>query len=198
MNSVVIIASNNKGKIFEMKEKLKKFNIEVLSQKEAGVNIEIEETGTTFEENAVLKAEAIFKLTNKPVIADDSGLEIDALNGEPGVYSHRYAGDNATDEDRMNKVLNLIKDVPEKERTARFRCVLCYIDNEENKHIFEGISEGKIGFEPKGNNGFGYDPIFVYDNNRTFAEMTNEEKNQVSHRGRAVSKFIDYISSKNI
>ena len=197
MEKVIIIASNNKNKISEMKEKLKPFNIDVISQKEAGIEIEVEETGTTFEENSILKAEAIFKLTNKPVIADDSGLEIDALNGEPGVYSHRYAGDNATDEDRINKILDLIKDVPEDERTARFKCVICYIDNEGNKHIFEGISEGKIGFNTNGNNGFGYDPIFIYDG-RTFAEMTKEEKNQVSHRGRAVSKFIDYISSKNI
>ena len=195
MNRVFVIASNNEGKIFEMRNKLKDFGIEVISQKEAGINTDVEETGETFEENAIIKAQEIYKITNKPVIADDSGLEVDALEGKPGVYSKRFAGIEATDKDRTNKILELMKNVPEEKRTARFKCVICYIDEKGEKHIFEGESEGRIGYTPKGENGFGYDPIFVY-NNKTFAEMTNEEKNQVSHRGRAINKFLDYLNSE--
>ena len=191
----IILATNNANKVKEMKEKLEKYNINVLSQKEAGFDIEIEETGTTFEENAMLKAEAINKLSGKPAIADDSGLEIDYLNGEPGVYSHRYAGENATDEDRINKILSLLKDVEDKKRTARFKTALCYIDEKGEKHIFEGVAEGKIGFIPKGNNGFGYDPIFISETGKTFAELTREEKNKISHRGRAIAKFIEFIEN---
>ena len=191
----IILATNNKNKVEEMKEKLKKFDIDVISQKEAGFDIDVEETGTTFLENAILKAETIYKLSKKPALADDSGLEVDYLDGAPGVYSHRFAGENASDEDRINKMLNLMKDVPEEKRTARFKSVLCYIDLKGEKHIFEGIAEGKIGYESKGNNGFGYDPIFIYEDGRTFAEMTKDEKNKVSHRGRAVQKFIEYIEN---
>jgi len=190
----IIIASNNAGKIAEMKEKLKAYNINVISQKEANINIEVEETGTTFEENAILKAETIYKLSGKPVIADDSGLEIDALDGMPGVYSHRFAGPNATDEDRINKVLELMKDVPIEKRTARFKCVICYIDENGKKHLFEGIAEGKIGFAPKGKNGFGFDPIFVWNNDKTFAELSPKYKNQISHRGNAISKFLEFLN----
>lgn len=189
----IILASNNKNKLVELKEKLKKYGIEVVSQKEAGYDIEVEETGTTFEENATLKAEAIYEKSKMPVIADDSGLEIDALNGAPGIYSHRFAGENATDEDRINKVLGLMKDVPEKERTARFKTDICFIDEKGEKHIFEGVSEGKIGFEKKGTNGFGYDPIFISENGKTFAELTREQKNEISHRGRATAKFVEYL-----
>ena len=196
MEKKYILASNNKGKIVEMKEKLKSFGIDVISQKEAGVNIEVEETGTTFEENATLKAEEIYRITKTPVISDDSGLEVDALDGKPGVYSHRFAGENATDEDRVNKILDLLKDVPEEKRTARFRCALCFIDKDGEKHIFDGRVEGKIGLEPKGKNGFGYDPIFIYKD-KTFAEMTSEEKSKVSHRGRAVNKFLEYLKTEN-
>ncbi len=191
----IILATNNVNKVKEMKEKLKRYKLNVLSQKEAGYDIEIDETGTTFEENAVLKAEAINKLSKMPVIADDSGLEIDYLNGEPGVYSHRYAGENATDEDRINKVLGLLNNIEEEKRTARFKTVLCYIDEIGEKHIFEGIAEGKIGFEPKGNNGFGYDPIFISETGKTFAELSGEEKNKISHRGRAIEKLLDFLKN---
>ena len=191
----IILASNNENKVKEMKEKLHKFNMNVISQKEAGFDIEVEETGKTFKENANIKAEAIYKLSKKPVIADDSGLEIDALDGAPGVYSHRFAGDNATDEDRINKVLKLMKDVPEQKRTARFKTAVCYIDDNGEKHIFEGVAEGIIGTEPKGFNGFGYDPIFISETGKTFAELTREQKNEISHRGRAIKKFIEYLNS---
>ena len=189
-----IFASGNKNKLREMKQTLEKYGIDVISQKEAGYDIDVEETGKTFAENAIIKAEAIHKLSKMAVIADDSGLEIDYLDGAPGIYSHRFAGENATDEDRRNKVLNLMKDVPEEKRTARFKCDICYIDEKAKNHIFEGVAEGKIGFEPKGYDGFGYDPIFICEKGKTFAEISAEEKNQISHRGKAVEKFVKYLS----
>ncbi|MBQ9279849.1 MAG: RdgB/HAM1 family non-canonical purine NTP pyrophosphatase [Clostridia bacterium] len=192
----IILASNNQNKLREIKEKLDAFGIQVLSQQEVGCNFEVEETGTTFMENAELKADAIHKVTSKPVIADDSGLEVDFLEGKPGVYSHRFAGENATDEDRIHKILELLDGVPEDKRTARFKCSICYIDEKNEKHFFTGIAEGKIGFEPKGSNGFGFDPIFIYEG-KAFAELTSEEKGQVSHRGRAISLFVDYLNQKN-
>lgn len=188
----IVLATNNKNKVKEISEKLKQFNIKVISQEEAGCDIEVEETSNTFKGNAELKAEAIYKILGKPVIAEDSGLEIDALNGEPGVYSKRYAGPNATDEDRINKVLDLMQDIEDEKRTARFKCVICYIDGNSEKHFFEGICEGKIIKEPIGENGFGYDPIFQYDT-RTNAQMSSEEKNKISHRGRAIDKLVKYI-----
>ncbi len=192
----IILASNNRNKLKEMRAKLSKYNMNVISQKEAGYDIEVEETGVTFEENAALKATEIYRITKKPVIADDSGLEIDALNGAPGVYSHRFAGPDATDEDRINKVLSLLKSVPEEKRTARFKCTICYVDKKGEKHIFNGAAEGRIAFEPKGNNGFGYDPIFICELNKTFAEITGEEKNKISHRGKAIEKFVQFLEEK--
>ena len=192
----IILASNNEHKLKEIRAKLKNGNIKIISQKEAGFNIEVDETGTTFEENAILKAETIYKLAKKPVLAEDGGLEVDYLNGEPGVYSHRFAGENATDEDRRNKILTLLKDVPDEKRTARFKCVGCYIDENGQKHIFEGISEGKIGYESKGTDGFGYDPIFICEYGKTFAEISAEEKNKISHRGRLIEKFVKYLEEK--
>ena len=192
----IILASNNEHKLKEIRAKLKNGNIKIISQKEAGFNIEVDETGTTFEENAILKAETIYKLAKKPVLAEDGGLVVDYLNGKPGVYSHRFAGENATDEDRRNKILTLLKDVPDEKRTARFRCVGCYIDENGQKHIFEGISEGKIGYESKGTDGFGYDPIFICEYGKTFAEISAEEKNKISHRGRLIEKFVKYLEEK--
>lgn len=193
----IILASNNKNKLSEYKEKLERFNINVISQKEAGFDIEVEEMGTTFTENAKIKAEAIYKLSKKPVISDDSGLEIDFLNGEPGVYSHRFAGPDATDKDRNNKVLKLMEKVQDdNNRIARFKCSICYIDNKGMEHIFEGCCEGKIAREELGNNNFGYDPIFLYGD-KTFAQMTREEKSEVSHRGLAMKKFMEFINSEN-
>ena len=196
MKKTIILASNNEHKLVELREKLRPFEIEVMSQREAGYDIEVDETGTTFEENAELKAEAIFRLSHTPTIADDSGLMVDALGGQPGVYSHRFAGPNATDDDRINKLLGLLQDTPDEQRTARFRTAICYIDETGKKHIFEGTCEGTIGHEKKGENGFGFDPVFVYEG-RTFAERSREEKNKVSHRGRAIGKFVEYIEEIN-
>lgn len=188
----IILASNNANKVREISEELKETDIRIISQEEAGCDIEVEENGTTFIENAVLKAEAIYNLLKMPVIADDSGLEVDALGGEPGVYTKRYAGPNATDQDKINKVLNLIKDVEDSKRTANFKCAICYINENGEKHIFEEKCEGKIAHKPQGTAGFAYDPIFLYGN-KTFAEMTTEEKNEISHRGKAVKKLVEYL-----
>lgn len=193
MDKTIIFASNNKNKLNEIIAKLSKFGIKVISQSEAGINIDVEENGKTFAENASLKAEAIYNITKKPVFADDSGLEIDFLNGEPGVYSKRYAGENATDEERINKVLALMKDASQiDQRTARFKCAVCYIDKNGEKHIFEGVCEGYIATEPKGNNNFGYDPIFMYGD-KSFAEISKEEKNAISHRGKAINALVEYL-----
>ncbi len=188
----IILASNSANKIIEISQKLKPFNINVISQAEAGYNIEVDETGTTFKENAILKADAIYEKTKMPVIADDSGLEIDALGGKPGVYSKRFAGENATDSDRIEKILDLMKDIEDNKRTARFKCTICYIDKFGDKHIFEGTCEGKITTKLYGNDGFGYDPIFLYGT-KTFAQMTQEEKNKVSHRGKAINKLVEFL-----
>ncbi len=196
MKKTIILASNNEHKLTELKAKLKPFGIDVLSQKEAGYDIEVDETGTTFAENAELKADAIYSLSKMPTIADDSGLMVDAINGEPGVYSHRFAGPNATDDDRINKLLRMLESVPDKDRTAKFKTAICYIDENGQKHFFEGVCEGTIGYEKKGENGFGFDPVFIYEG-RTFAQRSREEKNEVSHRGRAIAKFVKYIEDIN-
>ncbi len=194
----IIIATNNQNKVREMKQKLSAFGINAISQSEAGIDIEVEEIGTSIEENSTLKAEAIYNIVHKPVIADDGGLCVDYLNGAPGIYSHRFAGENATDEDRRNKILKELEGVPDEKRTARFKCCICYIDENGEKHYFIGVAEGKIGFVSQGSNGFGYDPIFHYEGGeRSFAEFSPEEKNAVSHRGKALAQFVEYIS-KNI
>lgn len=195
MDKTIIIASNNKHKIKEIKSKFAPLNIDVISQSESGYNIDVEETGTTFKENAILKARAIYEISKKAVMADDSGLQVDFLNGEPGVYSARYCGPNATDEEKYNKILELMKDVnDEQKRSARFVCVICYIDDDGEEHIFEGICEGRIAFAPQGNNDFGYDPIFLVGD-KTFAEMNEDEKNKISHRGLAVDKMVEYLKT---
>ena len=192
----VILASNNKNKIREMQQILSPFGMEVLSQREAGADFEVEETGTTFAENAELKAKAVYERLGCAVIADDSGLAVDALNGAPGVYSHRYAGENATDEERCQKLLHELADVPAEKRTARFLCEICYLEENGEKHFFTGSCEGVIGTEPKGENGFGYDPVF-YSGGKSLAEMTDDEKNQISHRGNALRLFQKYLKERD-
>lgn len=192
MNKQVILASNNEQKIKEYKNILNEFNIDVISQKEAKIEIEVEETGTTFAQNAIIKAKAIYEITKKPVIADDSGIEIDYLGGEPGVHSHRFLGEDTTNVEKCNKVLEMMQDAKEEERTARFKCAICYIDEKEKINIFEGICEGKISYEIRGDNEFCYDLIFMYGN-KTFAEISEEEKDKVSHRRKAIDKFVEYL-----
>ena len=191
----VILASNNKNKIREMAQILEPFGMEVISQREAGADFEVLENGTTFRENAELKAAAVFERLNAPVIADDSGLMVDALGGAPGVYSHRYAGENATDKDRCEKLLIELAGVPEEKRTARFVCEICFIDESGERHFFTGKCEGMIGTEEKGENGFGYDPVF-YVSGVSLAEMTDDEKNSISHRGEALRLMKKYLEER--
>jgi len=192
----VVLASNNKNKLREMAQILKPFGMEVVSQKDAGADFEVEENGTTFRENAEIKASAVYKKLNMPVIADDSGLVVDALGGAPGVYSHRFAGENASDKDRSIKVLSELENIPKDKRSARFICEICYIDENGEKHFFSGSCEGFIGNEERGENGFGYDPIFCVGD-KTLAEMTDDEKNKISHRGNALRLFNEYLKERN-
>ncbi|MGN0603339.1 MAG: RdgB/HAM1 family non-canonical purine NTP pyrophosphatase [Oscillospiraceae bacterium] len=184
MKMKIILASNNKNKLREFKNILEPLGYEVLTQSEAGADIEADETGTTFEENAYIKAKAAYDITHLPVIADDSGLEVDALGGEPGIYSARYAEEGK----RCAKVLSKLEGVPDEKRTARFICAVCYINEKGESFTVKGVCEGKIGYEKRGTNGFGYDPIFMYGD-RSFAELSAEEKDSVSHRADALRKF---------
>ena len=191
----IVIASNNAGKLREIRDILQPLDFTVVSQREAGISIEVEENGETFAENAALKARAVYEALHCPVIADDSGLLVDALDGAPGVHSHRFAGEGATDADRNAKLLELLDGVPAEKRTARFECVLCYVDAAGETHFFSGTCEGRIGTAPEGENGFGYDPLFCVGD-RTMAQMTEEEKNQVSHRANALAELARYFQEK--
>ena len=182
-----IIATNNPKKLKELERILNPLGIDAVSAKDAGVKLdEVKETGKTFAENAFIKAQAAFDKTGMPAIADDSGLSVDALGGRPGVYSARYAGKGATDEDRIAKLLSEMKNVSDKRRTAHFTSSVCCILPDGKKLAVEGVCNGKIGYEPVGEDNFGYDPIFVYNNDKTFAQMTAEEKDNVSHRGKSL------------
>ncbi len=182
-----IIATNNPKKLKELERILNPLGIDAVSAKDAGVKLdEVKETGKTFAENAFIKAQAAFDKTGMPAIADDSGLSVDALGGRPGVYSARYAGEGATDEDRIAKLLSEMKNVSDKRRTAHFTSSVCCILPDGKKLAVEGVCNGKIGYEPVGEDNFGYDPIFVYNNDKTFAQMTAEEKDNVSHRGKSL------------
>jgi XTP/dITP diphosphohydrolase len=186
----LVVATKNKGKLKEIKELLKNLTLDVVSMEEVGITDEIDETGATFRENAYIKAMYIYNKTKSYVLADDSGLEVDYLDGLPGVLSARFAGENATDEDRYNKLLGLLKNVPADGRSARFRCSIACITPDGSHFFTDGTCEGMIGFEARGNNGFGYDPIFyINDNNQTIAQLNSEQKNQISHRGKALQSF---------
>lgn len=190
----LIIASNNKGKIKEYKFILEPLGFNVLSQSEAGIDIEVDETGTTFEENSLLKAKAIYEITHKNVIADDSGLEISYLNNEPGVYSARYKGIK-TPEERNEYVLEHLKNA--EDRSARFICTICYIDSSGHEEMFKGIWNGTIAESMSGKNGFGYDPIFIGEGQKvTTANLSEEEKNKISHRARATKLLLEYLKNK--
>ena len=191
----VVIATKNKGKAKDFEAIFAPLGYKVLTLFDVAPDMDIEETGTTFEENAVLKAEIVAKELNTFVIADDSGLQIDSLNGEPGVYSARYAGDH-DDAANIIKVLNNLEGVPEEGRTARFCCCLAITGPEHKTQTVFGTCEGVILTEKRGDNGFGYDPIFyVPSMKRTMAEMTAEEKGSISHRGNALHKLADELPS---
>ncbi len=189
----VVIATKNKGKAKDFEALFSPLGYEVVTMFEVAPDMEIEETGKTFEENAILKAETLSRELGKLVIADDSGLAVDALNGEPGVYSARYAGDH-DDEANIVKVLEKLEGVPEAERTARFCCALAIAGPEVETHTVFGTCEGVILTGKRGTNGFGYDPIFfVPQLNRAMAELSPEEKGAISHRGNAIRKLAEEL-----
>ena len=193
----IVLASNNKGKVREFGEMLSTLNMEVIPQ--ATFNIEdADETGLTFVENAIIKARHASAIAGLPAIADDSGLEVDFLNGAPGIYSARYSGEGATDEKNLLKLLDALKDVPEEKRTARFQCVLVYMRHAEDPTplICQGTWEGIILTEPQGENGFGYDPVFyVPTHNCSSAQLSADEKNVLSHRGQALKKLLTALKA---
>lgn len=189
----IILASNNKGKLREMRELLAELGIEVLSQREAGFDIEVEETGTTFEENSYLKASAITALSGLPAVADDSGLMVDHLGGEPGVYSARYTGNHEdSDIDRYMYLLKKMEGVTD--RRAKFVSALCCTFPNGDVIRTRGECHGNILHAPVGDHGFGYDPVFGPDcSEGSMAQLTDEEKNAISHRGKAVREFIEKL-----
>lgn len=189
----LVFASNNKGKVKEIKDICK--NIEVIDLSDLGLSLKIEEDGKTFCENAYKKAKYVFDKIKRPVFADDSGLEVPELNFEPGIFSARYAGINVSDDDNINKLLTKMKCT--KNRKAQFVCCICLLINDK-PYYFEGILKGHIATEKRGQNGFGYDPIFIPDGyNLTLAELSIEEKNLISHRYKALKKMIQFIESLN-
>ncbi len=187
MNHKIVFATSNAGKMREIREILKDLGLEIQSMKEAGVKIDIVEDGDTFEANAIIKAKAVWEATGGIVLADDSGLVIDCLNGEPGVYSARYMGEDTSYEIKNWNLIHRVKDFKEEERTARFVCVIAAVLPDGRVITTEGLMEGMIAHEPAGEGGFGYDPILMLPEfGKTSAELTMEEKNQVSHRGKAL------------
>jgi XTP/dITP diphosphohydrolase len=184
----ILVASGNRGKIGEIRDILAPLGISLRSLRDVFDPLpHIEETGATFEDNARLKARWIFSRTGVCTLADDSGLEVDALGGEPGVRSARYAGDQSTDERNNAKLLGLLKDVPAERRTARFRCVVVLIPAAGQEICTQGVCEGTMGFAPRGTSGFGYDPLFIPRGyTHTFAELTPAVKHTLSHRGQAL------------
>ena len=190
----IILASNNPNKLIEFRAIFTNYNI--ISLSELGFNKDIPETGSTLEENALIKVREIFKVTNSICISDDTGLEVFALNGDPGVFSARYAGEPSNAEENIKKLLNELENISN--RGARFRTVIAYKDSNQEL-LFEGIVQGAITLEPKGISGFGYDPVFMPNNHRlTFAEMPIDIKNSISHRANAIEKLRAYFLSKNI
>lgn len=192
----LVIASDNAGKIREFHALLEPYGFDVISMREAGFSGEIVEDGDTFAENAHIKARAVFEATGLPTIADDSGLVIDFLNGAPGVYSARYAGEGASDEERCAKVLDEMLGVERELRDARFVCTIYFIYAEDEEYSVRGEVCGYIGDEPVGENGFGYDPIFMLNDDESMATIGDEEKNEISHRAMAFKKLSEILKEK--
>ncbi len=191
----IVFATKNKGKMKEIIAKLPDYD--VVSMEEAGIDIDVEENGETFEENAVIKAEAIMKLCNEIVIADDSGLEIDYLDKAPGIYSARFLGHDTSYDFKNKKILEMLRDVPNEKRTARFVCAMAVAFPNGETKVTRATIEGIIGHSITGENGFGYDPIFfVPELNKTTAELSMEEKNKISHRGKALDNVRKILEEK--
>jgi len=191
----ICLATNNQGKIKELKSLLSSLDIEVVGLKDIGCKIDLPETGTTFQENSLQKAQYVFDNYQISCIADDSGLEIDALQGEPGVFSARYAGEHGNDKANIAKVLEKLARI--ENRKANFKTVVTYINADGNAYFFEGKIEGKIAHHEMGTNGFGYDPIFIPKGySETFAEFSAEIKNRISHRAKAVIGLLEFLKMK--
>lgn len=194
----IVLASNNLSKIAELQMLLTGTRIEVVSVGDFPNNSDVAETGLTFIENAIIKARHACRMSGLPAIGDDSGLEVDALNGQPGIYSSRYAGPNATASDNMTKLLSSMQGVPESERTARFQCLLVFLEhpNDPTPIVCQGTWEGRILESPQGQSGFGYDPVFfVPEEGCSAAELSTERKNQISHRGIASRAIVKQIAA---
>jgi len=190
-----ILASNNAHKVKEIKEILKDFNLNILSLNEAGIDIDVEEDGKTFEENAIIKAEAIRKMTNCLVLADDSGLEVDYLDKAPGIYSARFMGEDTSYRIKNKAIIDKLAGVPDEKRTARFVCAIAAAFPDGKTITRRGTIEGIIGYEERGENGFGYDPIFFLpEYGKSTAELSPEEKNTISHRGNALRLIKEVIN----
>ncbi len=195
----ILLATNNEHKLVEAKAILEPLGYDVKTLNDYNLNVNPEETGETFEENALIKAREVKKLVNVPVISDDSGFEVKYLNNQPGVFSARFLGEDTSYELKNNYIVDKLKDVKDNERTARFVSVIAYINKYGEEFCFRGEIEGVVSNEAKGTNGFGYDPIFLLPElNKTFAEMTMEEKNSYSHRKNSLTKFREFLESKEI
>ncbi|MDH5632471.1 MAG: RdgB/HAM1 family non-canonical purine NTP pyrophosphatase [Gammaproteobacteria bacterium] len=197
--SDIVLASSNTGKVREIQALLADTDITIVPQSQFNV-VDAEETGLTFVENAILKARNAAAHTGLPAIADDSGIEVDALNGQPGIYSARYAGKGAGDVENLNKLLNALRDVPETQRGARFQCLMVYMRHAEDPTplICQGTWEGRILLEPRGQNGFGYDPVFYVPTHQcSSAELDPATKNAISHRGQALKQLCQLLVRVN-
>ena len=190
---VFAVATNNQKKLKEIQRILDSFGITAKTLKELDINIEIEENGSTFEENAVIKAKAIAEICALPTISDDSGLEVDALNGAPGVYTARFAGEHATDDENIDKLLAEMEGVEKEKRTARFVSAVCLYMPDGRNTVCRGTCEGWIGWERIGDGGFGYDPVFMVDET-SYSQMSPEAKDAISHRGSALRQLKEKIS----
>ncbi|NBG87455.1 XTP/dITP diphosphatase [Isachenkonia alkalipeptolytica] len=193
----LVIATGNPNKLKEIQSLLRDFPISVKSKDEAGLkSLEIEETGTTFEENALLKAKGIQAHTGTMVLADDSGITVDALQGAPGVYSARYAGEEGNDQRNNEKLLDALEGLPKEKRGAAFVCVIVLLFPDGKVLKARGVTRGYVGFEKRGQGGFGYDPIFVLPQGKTMGELTGKEKNEISHRGKALRKIKELLKEE--
>jgi len=192
----LLIATNNPGKLREYRELLAGLPVELTTPAQEGLHLEVNESGQSFVENALLKARAFARASGLPTLADDSGLEVDALGGAPGICSARYAGPGASDADRYRRLLRELEGVPWEQRTARFRCVIALVTPDGQVHTAEGVCEGVIAYEPRGEHGFGYDPVFYLpEYGCTLAQLPPEEKNRISHRGRAAQRIRPVIQT---
>jgi XTP/dITP diphosphohydrolase len=195
INNIIVIATHNKNKFSEMEFILKPLGMKIKSLYDFPEIGDIPETGDTLEENALIKAKTVFELTGISTLSDDTGLEVDALNGKPGVYSARWAGENCSYSDNVNKLINKIQTLPESKRNAQFRTVMAFV-NKNTEHTEEGVIKGLILDSAKGVGGFGYDPVFyIPSKGKTFAEMSLDEKGKISHRGIALNNMLTYLKT---